>query len=94
MLINIQLCIVINSKKYIIKIIYRKLEKFGVDYESALSPGIADVWEEGLWFKSDASRQDAVCYLQDMPDGTFLVRLVYTAYSILLLFNGYGPCII
>ncbi len=48
-----------------------------LDVEAALSPGIIDVWDDNLWYKCDASRQEAQYILKDRPEGTFLVRYVH-----------------
>jgi phosphoinositide-3-kinase regulatory subunit len=73
----------------------KKLEVSGVDYEAALSPGIADMWDDSLWYKADASRQDAAYYLKDKPDGTFLVRKSATGeLALSLILGGVGHCII
>lgn len=53
------------------------MEIMNCDVEEALSPSIIDVpdvWDDGLWYKCDASRQEAQYILKDCPEGTFLVR--------------------
>ncbi|CAG7822596.1 unnamed protein product [Allacma fusca] len=52
----------------------KRLETANIDVLAALSPGVIDVWEDSLWFKADASRQDSVELLHDRAEGTFLVR--------------------
>lgn len=52
----------------------RRLEIMNLDAESALSPGIIDVWDNNLWYREAASRQEAQFLLKDQPEGTFLVR--------------------
>ncbi|CAL8127109.1 unnamed protein product [Orchesella dallaii] len=75
----------------------KRLEVMNVDVEAALSPGIIDVWDDNLWYKCDASRQEAQYILKDRPEGTFLVRKSSKgelALSLTLSGGVVGHCII
>jgi hypothetical protein len=75
----------------------KKLERFGIDLESVMSPILADVWDEASWYKAEATRQDAVKEIKDKLDGTFLIRKSQTgelALSLTLSGGQVGHCII
>ena len=78
-------------------LIRRRLEHANIDIMSAVSPGTIEIWDDTLWYKPDASRQDAAAFLRGRPEGTFLVRKSSNgelALSLTVAEGFVGHCII